>query len=292
MDLKELQARVRRSHDLHFGHTELPERIRDLQHQIAELAYHRDSDHLGHELGDAAWAILQLCNEQKLDLATLVDATIARLDARSTGHQIALIGTSANPITFAHLTMGLELLALTDVDQVWYYLAGKHPWGKALMPAHHRVEMVRRATAPYARLKVCDFEVVHGDAIYQKTHETAEILRDFLLPAWPEYRFCWVMGSDVAQTFDRWGGADWMAEHLRVFVIHRLGYDFDKANSPIADPRHVYLKDGIVTSNISSTLVRNRGKDYDEDKLRALLPPAVWDYLVEHRLLDDGVLAP
>jgi len=59
MDLKELQARVRRSHDLHFGHTELPERIRDLQHQIAELAYHRDSDHLGHELGDAAWAILR-----------------------------------------------------------------------------------------------------------------------------------------------------------------------------------------------------------------------------------------
>ena len=65
--------------------------------------------------------------------------------------KVALIGTSANPFTNAHLTMGLEILALTDVDQVWYYLSGQHPWGKKLMPAVHRVAMTKLALADYPR---------------------------------------------------------------------------------------------------------------------------------------------
>src|SRR5205085_1855372 len=102
----------------------------------------------------------------------------------------------------------LEILALTDVDEVWYLLPGEHPWGKKLMPSAHRLEMVRRAIARYPRLKVCDFEVVHGPRIYETAKETAIILRDFLIPAFPGHRFSWVMGSDVAQSFHEWGGAD------------------------------------------------------------------------------------
>ena len=81
-----------------------------------------------------------------------------------------------------------------------------------------------------------------------------------------------------------------MAKQLDIYVIHRLGYDFDKAGSLLADERHAYLRDNIVTSNISSTLVRTRGRAYDQSKLLALVPDVVWDYLVEHRLLDPDVL--
>ncbi len=188
--------------------------------------------------------------------------------------------------------MGLEILALTDVQEVWYYLAGQHPWGKPLMPAHHRVEMVRLATAHYPRLKVCDFEVEHGPEIYKTTRETAPILRDFFLPAFPSYQFSWVMGSDVAQTFHKWGDAQWLANTMRVLIIHRLGYDFDQQNSILNDPKHTYFRDNIVTSNISSTLVRQRGRDYDHNKLLALVPDIVWNYLVQHRLLDPEALSP
>jgi len=52
----------------------------------------------------------------------------------------------------------------------------------------------------------------------------------------------------------------------------------------------VYLRENIVTSNISSSLVRERGRDYDHAKLLALVPDVVWDYLVEHRLLDPEAL--
>ena len=291
METKELQALVARSHDAHFSQTVLRERLRDLAGQVAELVHHRDRAALVEETGDAAWSLLQLCNELDLDLAEVVGATMKRLDARATGKKVALIGTSANPITNAHLTMGLEILALTDVDEVWFYLAGEHPWGKLLMPAQHRLEMVRRAVAHYPRLKACDFEIAHGPTIYLQTRETAEILRDHLLPAYPHYRFCWVMGSDVAQTFQQWRGSEWMAEHLRVFVIHRLGYEWDKASSLLRDERHVYLRDNVVTSNISSSLVRERGRGYEHAKLLALVPDVVWNYLVEHRLLDPEVLA-
>ena len=291
MNTKELQELVRRSHHAHFGETTLAERLRDLAAQVAELVHHRDRAALLEETGDAAWSLVQLCNELGVDVAEAVSSTVKRLDARADGKKVALLGTSANPITNAHLTMALEILALTDVDEVWFYLPGEHPWGKLLMPAEHRLEMVRRAIARYRRLKACDFELVHGPKIYEKTRETAEILRQHLLPAYPHYRFCWVMGSDVAQTFHQWGGAQWMAAHLRVFVIHRLGYEWDRAASILAGDQHAYLKDNVVTSNISSSLVRERGRDYEHDKLLALVPDVVWDYLVEHRLLDQGVLA-
>ncbi len=290
MDVRTLQALVAQAHGQHFGQTALPERLRDLAHQIAELVHFRDDAHLRQEAGDAAWALLQLLNERGLALDEVVSATCARLDARAVGKRVCLLGTSANPITNAHLTMGLEVLALTDVDEVWYHVAGQHPWGKKLMPGADRVAMARLATARYPRLKVYDLEVVRGDEIYATHKETAPILRDFILPAFPGYRFSWVMGSDVAQSFHQWGEAAWMAEHLDVYVIHRLGYDFDKASSILADDRHVYLKDNIVTSNISSSLVRERGKNYDAEKIMALVPDVVWAYLVEHRLLDAGAL--
>ncbi len=38
------------------------------------------------------------------------------------------------------------------------------------------------------------------------------------------------MGSDVAQTFEQWKGADWMAANLRIWVIHRLGYDWSPSD--------------------------------------------------------------
>lgn len=292
MDTRTLQALVEQSHAAHFKRTEPAERMRDLAHQIAELVHFRDDAHLAQEAGDAAWALLQLLNERGLALDEVVRATCARLDARATGKRVCLLGTSANPITNAHLTMGLEILALTEVDEVWYWLAGQHPWGKPLMPGAHRLEMARLATARYPRLKVYDLEIARGDEIYATHRETAPILRDYVLPAFPGYRFSWVMGSDVAQSFHTWGGADWMAANLDVYVIHRLGYDFDKAASLLAEPRHVYLRDNIVTSNISSTLVRERGRHYEQEKIMALVPDVVWDYLVAHRLLDPGTLQP
>lgn len=290
MDTKQLQQAVRRSHDKHFARTSPRERLRDLREQVADLVHLEDPSKLPKEVGEAAWSLLQLCNEQGLDLAEVVQGAIDGLDRRVRGKKVALIGLSGNPITNAHLTIGLEILALTDVDEAWYLLVGEHAWGKKLMPAEDRLEMIRLATAHYPRLKVCDFEVVHGPEIYKQSRETSHMLREHFLPAHPGYEFAWVMGSDVAQTFDRWGGAAWIAEHLRVFIIHRLGYDFDKANSPLADAKHVYLRDNIVTSNISSTLVRERGRTYEHEKLVALVPEVVWEYLVEHRLLDPDVL--
>ena len=54
--------------------------------------------------------------------------------------------------------------------------------------------------------------------------------------------------------------------------------------------KHQYLKEDIVTSNISSTLVRKRGRDYDQRRVMALVPEVVWNYLVAEQLLDPEVM--
>lgn len=292
LSVRFLQKQVRGSCEKHFGSTKLPERLRDLQNEVAEIVHYRDRANLEEEVGDAGWSLLQLCNEEGFDFRRCVQRTIKKLDGRAKGKKVALIGTSANPFTNAHLTMGLELRALTDVDEVWYLVVGEHPWAdrnpakKVMMPVEDRLEMVRLATAAYApRLKVCDFEAVHAKEIYAKTRETCEMLRDFLLPAYPEYDFSWVMGSDVARSFHEWRGSDWLAANLRVFVIHRLGYDWDKDRSILADSRHRYFKDEIAVSNISSSLVRERGKTRDDAALVALVPEVVREYLVRKKLI-------
>lgn len=286
-DIDDLQKAVGRSHSLHYGSTDLRERLRDLQHQVAELAHAPDAAVRIKEIGDVGWALMQLANEEEVSFGKCVETTLSTLKGREPGRKVAIIGTSANPITNGHITMGLEILALTDCEEVWYLLVGEHPWGKKLLPAEHRLHMARLATSPYPKLKVSDFEIEHGERIYAKTRQTSGVLREFLLPAFPQYSFSWIMGSDVAQTFHKWDGHEWMAENVRLVVIHRQGYDFDKAGSVLADDRHLYLREDIVTSNISSTLVRNRGKDYDGSKLLALVPKVVWNYLDQNRLFDD-----
>ena len=81
-----------------------------------------------------------------------------------------------------------------------------------------------------------------------------------------------------------------MAANWRFWVIHRLGYDWVQAPSLLCGTEHVYLRETVVTSNISSSLVRERGKSYEHATLIALVPEVVWDYLVEHRLLDPAAL--
>jgi nicotinate (nicotinamide) nucleotide adenylyltransferase len=260
-----------------------------IQRALSE-ALHADALRQKEAFGDAAIGLLKLAAIRDYDALALLQGSLARQQKKPGQLKVALIGTSANPITNGHLTMGMEILALTDVDEVWYYLVGKHAWGKKLMPAEHRLAMARVATKPYARLKVCDFEITQSEEIYKKTMETAEIMRDFFRPQYPKHQFSWVMGSDVAQSFHMWKGSDWMAGNMDFHIIHRLGYEFEKDQSLLADPRHIYFKDEIVTSNISSSLVRNRGRDYEHSKLLALVPNSVWQYLVKHRLLDQDKL--
>ncbi len=286
MDTKALQAAITRVDAAHA--TDEDELLRVLVRRAMQLDHIDDPAEQQVAAGQVALALIRVCNLRGWDLADTVQQALA--SRPTVGRKIALIGTSASPITNGHLTMGLEILALTDVDMVWFYLVGKHPWGKKLMPAHHRIEMVRRATARYPRMAVCDYEVVHGERIYADTMQTAEIMQRYFIPEHPEHDFSWVMGSDVAQSFHEWGGAEWMADNMQMFIIHRLGYVFDKADSLLADSRHQYLKEDIVTSNISSSLVRKRGQDYDQRKVLALVPEVVWEYLVAEQLLDPDVM--
>ncbi|MDF1667699.1 MAG: hypothetical protein P1V97_38535 [Planctomycetota bacterium] len=284
-DWGELMRRIRRFDETEAKSESAVDRIQSLQRLLMD--YLGASSQQKPELyGDATQLLMALGLHEKIDILGELSLSIDRAQNLSQGRKIALIGTSANPITNGHLTMGLEILALTDVDEVWYYLVGKHAWGKKLMPGEHRLAMAKLATEPYARLKVCDFEITHGHEFYETTMETAEIMRDYFMPKYSKHQFAWVMGSDVAQSFHLWKGATWMAEAMSFYIIHRLGYDFEKPQSLLSNEKHKYFCDEIVTSNISSSLVRERGRDYEAAKLLALVPNSVWNYLVKHRLLD------
>jgi nicotinate-nucleotide adenylyltransferase len=287
MTIKELEDEIKRV--LSGGTPGLKEQMNDLHRHCSDLLYEKDLSVQKDKSAAAVVSLFQIFHSQGWDLEQSVLDSLQQKPV--VGKKIALIGTSASPITNGHLTMGLEILALTDVDMLWYYLVGKHPWGKKLMPAVHRLQMAHLATRRYPRMGVSDFEMIHGDRIYKDTMETAELMERHFMPAYPQHQFCWVMGSDVAQTFHEWSGAEWMAENMVIYIIHRLGYEFDKLNSILAEPKHIYLKDDIVTSNISSSLVRKRGRDYNKEKVLSLVPEVVWDYLLEHKLLDPEVMA-
>src|SRR5579885_2197825 len=58
LSVRFLQKQVRGSCEKHFGSTKLPERLRDLQNEVAEIVHYRDRANLEEEVGDAGWSLL------------------------------------------------------------------------------------------------------------------------------------------------------------------------------------------------------------------------------------------
>jgi len=185
-----------------------------------------------------------------------------------------IIGGTFNPVHVGHLMLAEEVRVQEGFDQVVFVPSNK--------PAHKVVD----GTTVAQRLEMLQL-AVQG---YHVVLETCELSRDgisysidtvrYLLQHYPlTGRPALVLGDDLFESFDTWKDAAELSRLAELLVAHR------RFPHQLASPwPHRYLDNKLI--DVSSTEIRHRVRQGLAWK--ALVPPAVADYIETHHLYREA----
>lgn len=211
---------------------------------------------------------------------------------------VALLGGTFDPVHLGHLGLADDARRALGVPEVRLVPAGDPPHRAAPgASAAHRLAMLRLAIERHPGLAIDERELERQGKSY--TALTLDELRaeDARRP------IVLILGADAFRglpTWHRWRELIGLA-HLAVAA--RPGDPFDaalpdalvplwrerraaSAGELLASPAGRILVVRIVPRDISASAIRASIAcgGADAERARALLPPAVWDYIAEHRL--------
>jgi nicotinate-nucleotide adenylyltransferase len=160
---------------------------------------------------------------------------------------------------------------MPGIDALWIVPTHQHAFDKPLPDFPHRLRMCQIAFAGVDRTQVLDIEQqLGGRNLMVRTLEA-------LLDQHPNVRLRLVIGSDLVNQLDRWTEPDRIRALAPLLVVQREG------SSIVGMP-------GPMVPAVSSTEIREhlvRGDDASQ-----WLPPAVIDYITQHRLYRDATPTP
>jgi nicotinate-nucleotide adenylyltransferase len=193
---------------------------------------------------------------------------------------IGILGGTFDPIHRGHLSAAKQLLQQAALDEVWL-MPNSLPPHRPVPPeasAAQRLAMAALAVSYQAGLRVSDLEVLRGGVSY--TIDTVLELKQ----RFKGRRFTWLIGSDAAAHLAKWHQSSLLVRECHFTVFNRPG-------GPALDPE-LLARQGLDSANatmvtidtppIAAHEVRSKlrgGKD-----VTGLVPPAVLEYIVEHRL--------
>lgn len=178
----------------------------------------------------------------------------------------AFFGGSFDPPHLCHVLVAALGLSSGEVDDILVAPCFAHPFNKKMAPFEHRIEMCRRAFAPFGqRVEVSDIERSLGGA-----GRTLDTLRE-LQKQLADRVFRLLVGSDILQEKDSWYRFDEVARIAPPLVVGRAG------QTPGA---------GFVLPDVSSSQVRTMLARRQE--CAGLLPASVRAYVSQHQLYLQG----
>lgn len=179
--------------------------------------------------------------------------------------RIGLLGGSFDPIHNGHLALAKAILK-DGCSQVWLLPCVHSPLKeRALTSFEDRLAMIKRAIAPFKKMKLCEIEKNLPSPSY--TIHTLKKLKEM----YPLYDFVFYIGSDQAMVLDRWKD---MKECMELAEFRVFKRDSEEIQSAY-ELKEVSFK----RMDVSSTKVR-QGAFGD-------VPKAVRNYIWEHRLYLD-----
>ncbi len=223
--------------------------------------------------------------------------------------RIGLFGGTFNPIHNGHLSIASEVLEKLALDKVIFIPAGDPPHKKNedLVPAVHRLEMVRLAVAPYDQFEVSSVEMERSGPSY-----SVDTVRGFrkTLGEGPELFF--LVGIDAFREVMTWKDPRTLFSLCHFVVISRPGCRFgdlralpccgeappdslelldrgerDSLEIPLSETTRLILRK-VTPSPVSATDLRERISR--REGLKNLLPPPVELYILAKNLYQPAVL--
>jgi nicotinate-nucleotide adenylyltransferase len=166
-----------------------------------------------------------------------------------------IYGASFNPVHLGHLSLMRALAARDDVAKIVLMPVGIHAFGKNLASGADRLAMLELATQDIAKVTISDFEITKTTTSY-----TYETLLAYQI-AHPQEKITWIIGSENLADLPKWYRYDDLITDFSMEVIEREESEL---------------------SFISSTKVRERVRK--REPLAGWVPPAVEEYIINHRL--------
>lgn len=169
-----------------------------------------------------------------------------------------IYGGSFNPIHNGHIAIARKMTELAGLDEVWLVVSPQNPLKERgdLLDDRLRLEMTRKALAPYPKLTASDFEFALPRPSYMWNTLQA------LSAAHPDREFTLLIGADNWEVFSRWYHYEDIIAHYPIAIYPRTGSPIDTDTLPST----VRMYDtGLY--DISSTEVREkvaRGEDVSQ----------------------------
>ncbi len=217
--------------------------------------------------------------------------------------KVAVFGGTFNPLHVGHAMLADTIVRELGYDKVLFVPTYQPPHKDSakIIDAKHRMEMISRfcESEGYGHFELESCEVERGGISY--TSDTLEYLTKKYEGKLTK-KLAFVMGDEVAAEFSKWKNPEKVSELADLIIVHR--YPDVKAmestlyeNKPTGDYKGdfsvkfdlknfeypcIYIDSPMLP--VSSTDIRRRiseGKSF-----RYLVPPAVFNYIVENNLYD------
>jgi nicotinate-nucleotide adenylyltransferase len=183
-----------------------------------------------------------------------------------------ILGGTFNPVHYGHLFIAEEVRSAFGYDAAIFVPANQpvHKDPSPVLPAVHRLEMLRRAVQGCPEFLVVESEIKRGGPSY--SIDTVEELVDKLdLRGKPGF----LIGDDLVEGFPAWKDAGRLSRMVDLFVARRTVVGPLSLEYP-----HHMVSNAVLP--ISSSEIRRRLSE--GRTVRFLLPDGVLDYIKANKL--------
>lgn len=192
--------------------------------------------------------------------------------------RIGVYGGTFDPIHLGHLLMAETARDEASLDRVIFAPAG-HPWHRSTATAaHHRLAMVRLATADNPAFDVSTVDIDRKGATY-----TVDTLHD-LQQTHPDARLVFILGQDALNQIDTWREPARIARYAELLVMQRPDsspVDLEEARRFLGpDAKMTFAPNPLI--ELSATGIRQRIAE--NKSVRYRIPEAVLAYIEENHL--------
>lgn len=198
--------------------------------------------------------------------------------------RLAIMGGSFDPIHMGHLRMAYAVQKQLVFDKVVFlpsYIPPHKQKRTDFASWEDRLAMVRLAVQAYEDFTVSTLEFDRGGVSY--TYDTVNFMQEL----WPDAEIYLIIGEDSLTQLYTWHKVLDLLRMVHFVAAERLGYEGEAGVERLAKAYGPWVEEKIIHAEvpetaISSTEIRKRLKD--GLPVRGMTPPAVEQYLYEHRL--------
>jgi nicotinate-nucleotide adenylyltransferase len=219
--------------------------------------------------------------------------------SKACAKRVGLLGGTFDPIHNGHLALARRFTEVLQLTELVLLPAGQ-PWQKEGVSApEHRLAMTRAAAAS---LELGDVKItVATDEIdRQGDTYTVDTLAHWREREGADASITLLMGADQLVKLNSWHRWKELFDYAHVCVETRAGFDVAMLPAEVtaeleqrralpdalrASTHGHMLIDEMLLLDVSATAIREEARTMSgSHDARAQVPPAVWDYIVQHHL--------